>query len=857
MILNKETEVSEETKEEKKTLTLGNKLGLKKPGEGGLVKQSFSHGRSKIVEVKVKKRRSSQKELQPNADQGDGNVSLSEEYGIGLKQEEIANRIKVVQRALQEEAKKHDISIEEEKNDQEQQAVDSNIEPDTGIELEQTVVEDSITPTADYETKEETVKTTIDHSVILSDFVIAKPTVTKTTQAPVSHKAKSITDEDDDDAAAKKKSSSQVKQDNRRLSLAARRNQEQPRKLDRQSIDRALNDEISEKVRSLASMKRAKQKHFRQVQLDDSSKIIREVIIPEMISVGELANRMAVRGADVVKALMKSGMLVTINQMIDADTAELLCVEFGHKVKRISEWDVELGLSGDEDLHESLLPRPPVVTIMGHVDHGKTSLLDALRETDVVSGEAGGITQHIGAYQVTIKSGHKITFIDTPGHEAFTEMRARGANLTDIVILVVAADDGIKEQTVEAINHIKAANVPMIVAINKIDKPGADASRVRSELLNHGILLEEFGGEVMAVEVSAKQKLNLEKLEEIILIQAEILGLKANPSRDASGVVIEAKVDKGRGTVATVLVQKGTLKVGDILVAGHEWGRVRALVNDHGMKIEDAVPSLPVEILGFNSAPKAGDEFYVVDSESRAREIAENRARISRDAKVALAAKSSMENMMSRIASGEQKFLPVLIKADVQGSLEAISTSLSKLSNEEVSVRVLHGAVGGINEGDISLAKASGGIVVGFNVRANVQARDIARRDGVDIRYYSIIYNVVDDIKAMLSGLLSPTIREKYLGNAEIRQVFNISNIGKIAGCYVTEGTVKRGAKVRLLRDNVVIHEGTLKTLRRFKEEVKEVKESFECGMAFENYNDIREGDVIECFELESIARVL
>ncbi len=581
------------------------------------------------------------------------------------------------------------------------------------------------------------------------------------------------------------------------------------------------------------------------------------MIIPDTINVGELANRMAVRGADVIKALMKLGMMVTINQVIDGDTAELVCTEFGHMPKRVSDADIEIGLRGKEDVEESLLPRAPVITVMGHVDHGKTSLLDALRSTDVAGGEAGGITQHIGAYQVTIKSGQKITFIDTPGHAAFTEMRARGANLTDVVVLVVAADDGIMPQTIEAISHAKAANVPIVVAINKMDKPEANPERVRSELLQHGIVLEEFGGDVLSVEVSAKKRMNLGKLEEAILLQAEVLELKANPKRAAEGVVIESKVDRGRGMVATVLVQRGTLAVGDIFVAGKEWGRVRALNSDHGQKLNTALPSMPVEVLGFNGLPAAGDELFVVDSENRAREIAEYREHKEKEAKAAAVAKSNMDKILGRIAETHAKELAVVIKTDVQGSLEALTGSLLKLATDEVAVRVLHGAVGGINESDVTLARASNGIIIGFNVRANPQARDLARRDGVDIRYYSIIYDVIDEMKALLGGLLSPTLKEKFLGYAEIRDVFNITKIGKVAGCYVTEGVVKRGAKVRLLRDNVVIHEGALKTLRRFKDEVKEVKDSFECGIAFENYDDIKKSDVIECFEIEEIARVL
>jgi translation initiation factor IF-2 len=666
--------------------------------------------------------------------------------------------------------------------------------------------------------------------------------------------------DEEDDASSGKVALGKI--DPKKAVVKARTTQttDAPRKLNRNVLTRVMDGDSEKRGRSLASVKRARQKHHKQMMNDDgdAQKIIREVIIPESITVGELANRMAVRGADVVKTLMKMGMMVTINQVIDADTAELVCGEFGHTPKRVADSDIEIGLGGIEDTATDLIARAPVVTVMGHVDHGKTSLLDALRETDVVAGEAGGITQHIGAYQVTMQSGKKITFIDTPGHAAFSEMRARGANATDIVVLVVAADDGIMEQTIEAINHAKAANVPMVVAINKMDKPDANSTRVRQELLQHGILLEEFGGDVMAIEVSAKKRMNLEKLEEAILLQAEVLELKANPNRIAQGVVIEAEIDKGRGTVATILVQRGTLQMGNIFVAGQEWGRVKALVNDHGHKIDIALPSMPVEVLGFNGVPAAGDEFFVVESEQKAREITEYRQRRHREKQVIVKTKGGMENIMSRIASGEVRELPIVIKADVQGSLEAIMASVAKLGTEEVSTRVLHGAVGGINESDITLAKASGGIIVGFNVRANPQARELARRDGVEIRYYSIIYDVIDDIKGLMSGLLAPTLREKYQGTAEIRNVFTISKVGgKVAGCYITDGTVKRGAKVRLLRDDIVIHEGELKSLKRFKDEVKEVKESFECGMVFENYSDIREGDVVECFEIESIARQL
>ena len=621
------------------------------------------------------------------------------------------------------------------------------------------------------------------------------------------------------------------------------------------TIQKALNED--ERTRSLASVRRQREKMKAHEEGAGDQKIVRDVVVPETITVQELANRMAERSGDVIKALMKMGVMATITQSIDADTAELIVGEFGHKVKRVAESDVEIGLKGDADSAEAMLPRPPVVTIMGHVDHGKTSLLDALRHADVAAHEAGGITQHIGAYAVTLESGQKITFIDTPGHEAFTQMRARGANVTDIVILVVAADDGVMPQTIEAINHAKAANVPILVAINKIDKPGVDSRRVKTDLLSHNLVTEDMGGDIQAVEVSAKTGQGLDKLVEAILLQAEVSDLRSNPDRAAEGAIIEAKVERGRGSVATVLIQRGTLHVGDLFVAGSEWGRVRALIDDKGQQIEQAGPSTPVEVLGLNGTPQAGDDFSVVDSESRARDITSYRQSKQRDAAATAAARGSVEQMMAKAQAGAAKSFTVVLKSDVQGSLEAIKASLEKLSVPEAEARILHAAVGGINESDVTLAKAAGAKIIGFNVRANPQAREMAKRDGVSITYYSIIYNVIDDAKAALSGMLAPTLRENFLGNASIRQIFNITKTGKVAGCMVTEGIVKRGAKVRLLRDNVVIHEGTLKTLRRFKDEVREVREGFECGMAFENYDNIQVGDVIECFEIEAIARTL
>lgn len=642
--------------------------------------------------------------------------------------------------------------------------------------------------------------------------------------------------------------------------LKLRGGDEERRSSGKITVQNALSNIEEQRVRSLASMRRQREKALKKAQgvSASSEKIIREVVIPEAITVQELANRMAERVVDVIKALMKLGVMATATQSIDADTAELVVGEFGHTFKRVTEGDVENVLKDTEEQEDpaKLKPRPPVVTIMGHVDHGKTSLLDALRKTNVVEGEAGGITQHIGAYQIELEGDKKVTFLDTPGHEAFTAMRARGAKITDIVILVVAGDDGIMEQTKEAISHAKAAGVPIIVAVNKMDKPGADATRVKNELMQYELVAEEFGGEIMVVEVSAKTRMGLDKLVETILLQAEVLELKANPERAAAGVVVEAKLDQGKGVMTTVLVQKGTLNVGDILVAGPAYGRVRMMINDKGENIKEALPGMPVVVLGLSTAPDAGDTFSVVEDEKTARDISEYRARRIREQSVASQAKT-LDSLFSHAAGTNAKELPVIVKADVQGSVEAIVGSVTKYSNDEVAVRVLHSGVGAITESDITLSKATGAMIVAFNVRAAPKAKEQAQRDKVNIRYYSIIYNVVDDVKAMLSGLLAPTKQENFMGYAQIREVFNITKVGKVAGCMVTEGLIKRGNKVRLLRDNVVIHEGTLKTLKRFKDEVKEVKAGLECGMAFENYDDIRVGDQIEAFEVEEVARTV
>lgn len=819
--------------DEKKPLTLSSKtLTLKKSSEGSHVRQSFTHGRSKTVTVEVKKKRI----ILPGQHGGDERTSADGKplSSAGLTQQQINERLSAIHGAMKTKV------IESERSRQEILKEQATLETE---KLEEVTPEKA--PSLEPESQE----------VGSQASGVATPSMEEALEASVSTAPRkkavysSYTDEEEEESARRK---GDVK-----VKAPIVRKGEPRRRSGKLTVSQALRSDEDKPGRSLASMRRLREKRKMAGLEKPQQKVIREVIIPEVITVQELSNRLAERGADVIKALMNMGVMTTITQSIDADTAELIATEFGHQVKRVAESDIEIGLHLKTDTDAQLLPRPPVVTIMGHVDHGKTSLLDALRKTDVVAGEAGGITQHIGAYQVNLSSKDKITFIDTPGHAAFTEMRARGANVTDIVVLVVAADDGVKDQTIEAIHHAKAANVPIIVAINKIDKPDADPDRIRNMLMQHEIFLEKLGGDTLDVEVSAKQSLNLDKLEETILLQAEVLELKANPHRLAEGVIIESRLERGKGVVSTVLVQKGTLKVGDLFVAGAEYGRVRALIDDRGNAIDQAGPSVPVEVLGFNGAPLAGDDFVVVENENKAREISEFRQRRAREAKSAISARGTMEQMFSMIAAGEVKELPLIIKSDVQGSMEAISSSLGKLSTEEVKVNILHSAVGEITESDVTLAKASQAMIIGFNVRANPQAREAARRDGIDIRYYSIIYDVVDDVKANLGGLLAPTLREKYLGSASIRDVFNITKVGKVAGCMVTEGIVKRGAKVRLLRDNIVIHEGSLKTLKRFKDEVKEVREGYECGMAFENYNDIKAGDTIECFEIEEISRTL
>ncbi|NBT32147.1 MAG: translation initiation factor IF-2, partial [Rhodobacteraceae bacterium] len=649
-------------------------------------------------------------------------------------------------------------------------------------------------------------------------------------------------------------------EDEERAGRARAGERDSERRSGKLTVSQALTGGEGGRQRSMAAMKR-KQERARQKAMGgmaEREKVVRDVQVPEAITVSELANRMAERVADVVKTLMRNGIMATQNQTIDADTAELIVEEFGHKVVRVSDADVEQVIDTVEDRAEDLQSRPPIITIMGHVDHGKTSLLDAIRKTKVVSGEAGGITQHIGAYQVTTANGAVLSFLDTPGHAAFTSMRARGAQVTDIVVLVVAADDAVMPQTVEAINHAKAAKVPMIVAINKCDKPSANPTKVRTDLLNYEVVVEQMGGDVQDVEVSALTGKGLDNLLEAIALQSEILELKANPNRQAQGAVIEAKLDVGRGPVATVLVQHGTLKQGDIFVVGEQWGKVRALVDDKGDRIKEAGPSVPVEVLGLNGTPEAGDVLNVVETEAQAREIATYREKAAKDKRAAAGAATTLDQLMAK-AKADQNVaeLPIVVKADVQGSAEAIVQAMEKIGNDEVRVRVIHSGVGAITETDIGLAEASGCPVIGFNVRANASARNSANQKGVEVRYYSVIYDLVDDVKKAASGLLSAEVREKFIGYATIKEVFKVSNVGKVAGCLVTEGVARRSAGVRLLRDNVVVHEGTLKTLKRFKDEVAEVQSGQECGMAFENYDDIRPADVIEIFEREEIERSL
>jgi translation initiation factor IF-2 len=832
--------MSEINETEDKTARGGRKmtLNVRRTVESGHVRQSFSHGRSKSVLVEKKKRRAvgGTPAAQPIEEPQPKVATAAPEPAPAKRaRDDDQRRPGVVLRALSDEEK--DARLRALTESRQREALERERAKE---EAALRVVTDEVKAKEQDEAQERQKKEDARHEAEAE---------AKRKGEEVARKHLVVKEEEEEaprtqDARHKKERPVKA------------RTSEERRVRGRLTITNALDEE--QRQRSLASLKRHRERQKKQtIGPQAQQKIQREVVIPEAITIQELANRMAERGVDVIKFLMKDGEMHKITDVIDADTAQIIAEEFGHIVRRVSEADVEEGFIGADDLAEDTQPRAPVVTIMGHVDHGKTSLLDAIRTTNVVSQEAGGITQHIGAYQVVTPLGHKVTFIDTPGHEAFTAMRQRGAQVTDIVVLVVAADDGVKPQTVEAINHAKAAKVPMIVAINKIDKQGADPQRVRTELLSHEIVVESLGGDTLEIEVSALKKTGLDRLLEAIALQAEVLELTANPDRPAEGVIVEAKLERGRGPVGTALVQRGTLRLGDLIVAGSAYGRVRALINDLGEQVKEAGPSVPVEVLGFDSAPEAGDQFAVVENEARAREITDYRLRERRKRLAVAGQRGSLEQMMTQLKSAGTKEFTLLVKGDVQGSVEAIVAALDKLGTDEVRARIIHYSVGGITESDVGLASTSGAVILGFNVRTNAQAREHAERDGVEIRYYAVIYDLVDEVKQAMSGLLAPTRRETFLGNAEILEVFTISKVGKVAGCRVTEGKVERGAHVRLIRDNVVVHEGKLSTLKRFKDEVKEVVAGQECGMAFEGYQDMRQGDVIECFEVEHVKRTL
>ena len=867
------------------------RLELGRTVDAGSVRQSFSHGRSKVVQVEVRKKRAAAPPPPPSASTPIAPVvpgapprpPIAARPAAGAGRALTATEVAVRQRVLQEQAREN-ARREAERREQEKISILSAAEEARRREEEARKAAEEearrAAEEADAKAREE------EAARIAAETAAAAPPQTKaaTPAEEVRRPARPATTpaapgtpvetlrlkpaRPGEEEEAPRRRPGIVLPGRKPAVPVAKKAVDDRRRPGRIDVQAAIEGD-DDKSRSLASVRRQRERERRQAELEllrsDQVKVVRDVVLPEAITVQELANRMAARVPDVIKALMRMGVMATVTQVLDADTAELVVEEFGHRSRRVSESDVELGIDGEEDVDTALEPRPPVVTIMGHVDHGKTSLLDALRATDVAAGEAGGITQHIGAYQVQLsghedkiggdRNGPRITFIDTPGHEAFTAMRSRGASVTDIVVLVVAADDGVMPQTAEAIRHAKAANAPLIVAINKIDKPDANPNRVRQELLSHEVVVEEMGGETQDVEVSATKLEGLDTLEEAILLQAEILDLRANPKRAAEGSVIESRLDRGRGPVATVLVQKGTLNQGDIVVAGAEWGRVRAMLDDKGKQIKVAGPSTPVEILGLSSVPTAGEPFVAVENEARAREISEFRQRKlkARSAAGATAARGTLEEMLARVVAGEQKEVAILVKADVQGSAEAIQGAVTKLAHEEVKVRVLLSGVGQITESDVQLARASNAVIVAFNVRATSQARELAQRDGVDIRYYSIIYDVSDDIEKMVKGKVAPKARENFLGYAEIRKVFDITKTGKVAGCMVTEGLVKRGAGVRLLRDGVVIHNGELSQLKRFKDDVREVARGYECGLSFAGFNDLREGDMVECFEIEMV----
>ncbi|MDQ7017552.1 MAG: translation initiation factor IF-2 [Robiginitomaculum sp.] len=825
-------------------------LTLKRNVAAGTVKQSFSRGRSKFVVVEKKRKRVIGKAATGAPDAPEASEApvdaksdtAARARALGLSEAEFLAREAAVEKAKAEAASREERArIEAEERARRERE-----------EKEQLIAERKKREEEERRAKEEAERAAAEAAAAAAAQAARPRAEPRTPASEMPAKPESTVE----------KFGGRIKKKRVEQKPVSRSRSEPKRRRGKLTISNILDGDEGQRQRSLASMRRAREREKERRLAGDAGardKVVREVVIPETITVAELANRMSERARDVVKFLMQQGDMKRPDDELDADTAELIVEEFGHKVRRVAESDVETGFISEDDPEESKKPRYPVVTIMGHVDHGKTSLLDALRSTDVAAGEAGGITQHIGAYQVKLKSGDKITFLDTPGHAAFSSMRLRGAQATDIVVLVVAADDSVMPQTIEAINHAKAADVPIIVAVNKMDKEGADATRVLNDLLQYEVLTESVGGDVQAIEVSALKKTGLDDLVEAITLQAEVLELTANPDRSADGVVIESQVAKGRGPVATVLVKRGTLKRGDIVVAGTAWGKVRALTDERGQQLKEAGPSLPVEVLGLNGAPEPGEPFAVVETEARAREITEYRDRKLRqlDAASGPSAVASLEQMMASLKDKDIAEAVLVVKADVQGSAEAIKQAVEKLGNDEVRARVIHSAAGGITESDILLARSSNSPVIGFNVRATKQARELAEREGVEIRYYAIIYDLLDDIKAVLEGMLDPELRETFLGNAEVLEVFNISKLGKIAGGRVTEGVVRRGSKVRLLRDNVVIHEGELSTLRRFKDEVKEVNAGQECGMGFLNYHDLQKGDLIECFDVTEIERKL
>ncbi|MEO0411101.1 MAG: translation initiation factor IF-2 [Pseudomonadota bacterium] len=833
--------------EKKLTLSGRKTLGVRTTVETGKVQQAFSHGRKKSVVVERKRKRILRKGDEPEA--------AVEETEVAEVQPE-----KAPEPAAAKAPEKPAAKGRESRQDMVREAMKRAEEERRLAEEERRRrQEDAKKEEAERERLARDAREEAEREEARAREEARRKPQKAADKAPDMPDPAALPPAEDDDAPRRKHAKAPKGREEQQTPKPSRTRGDDRRRSGKLTVARALDDDDEERTRSLAALKRARAKQKsggNQQSQRGKAKAPREIVVPEAITAQELGNRMSEKGADVVRTLMNLGMMVTINQTLDQDTAELVVTEFGHTIKRVSEADVEIGLVGDDDDTGDLQARWPVVTVMGHVDHGKTSLLDAIRQADVVSGEAGGITQHIGAYQVKIPSGDKITFLDTPGHEAFTQMRARGASATDIVILVVAADDGIMPQTIEAINHAKAAGVPMIVAINKMDREGADPNKVSTMLLQHEVIVESMSGDVQEVEVSALKKTNIDKLLELIALQAELLELKANPDRASEGVVIEAKLDKGRGPLATVLVNRGTLRVGDIFVCGAEWGRVRALIDDRGAQIKEAGPSMPVEILGLQGTPSAGDDFSVVENEARAREVSEYRQDQLRK-KRTVSAPASMESMFSKLKNKQAELFPVVIKGDVQGSVEAIGSSLEKLSNDDIKVTVLHSAVGGITESDITLAAASEALIIGFQVRANKQARELAEKEGVPLKYYSIIYDLLDDVRAAMAGQLGPEIVEEVIGTAVVKEAFSAGKTGKAAGCQVTEGVIQVDAKARIMRDNVILYTGQIGSLRRFKDDVPEVRNGLECGMTFENFADIRPGDEVQVYKESERERVI